>query len=60
VEKLEIFLKAFATVLHENHVILLDKKKTLISLYGGTLVVESDPTQCQHWQMTKGKPRSRF
>jgi hypothetical protein len=29
VKELETFLKTFATVVHENHVILLDKKITL-------------------------------
>jgi hypothetical protein len=35
VEELETFLKTFATVVHENHIILLLKKTTLIQMYGG-------------------------
>jgi hypothetical protein len=37
VELMETFIKTFSKVVHENHVILLDKKKTLIRMYGGTL-----------------------
>jgi hypothetical protein len=41
VKELENFLKIFATVVHENHVILLVKKTMLIQMYGGLGVMIS-------------------
>jgi hypothetical protein len=35
VEKMETFLKTFASVVHGNHVILLRIKRSLVLLYGG-------------------------
>jgi hypothetical protein len=50
--ELENFLKTFATVVHENHVILLHTKKILIELYGGRsgdglLYAEMSNDQCK-------------
>jgi hypothetical protein len=41
VEEFETFLKTFATVVHENHLILLVKKTILIQMYGGIGVMIS-------------------
>jgi hypothetical protein len=58
IEEMETFLQTFATVVHANHVVLLPKKGTLATMYGGMGTWEGLGLALE--EMSKGRYRCHY